>query len=151
MKATKLLSCKGPWLLSVLGKNRRKRPNYVVMLSNEIPDRNSMCFAMLCCSLDFCTCFSPFAFGFLASQSWQDLRTTSVRPPPPVSFRWIASLSPVPPRATYPGAYTAATTLVQINSLSIVCMSNIPICHVCSICLKSEKQTDALGWGGGRG
>lgn len=73
---------------------------------------------------------------------------TSVHPPPPVSFRWIPSLSPVPPCATYPSAYTAATNSVQTNNLPIVYTNNIPICDVCLLCQTSRERTDAPGRGG---
>lgn len=117
----------------------------------EIPDHNTMCFAMLCCLLVSFTCLftlccwlftaKPVVAGFMVHVG------TSAHPPPPVFFRWIASLSPVPPCATYSSAYTAATNSEQTNNLPIVYTNNIPICNVCLLCQPSREWTDAPGVG----
>lgn len=70
---------------------------------------------------------------------------TSVHPPPPVSFRWITSVSPC---AAYPSAYTAVTNSAQTNNLPIIYTNNIPICNVYPLCQMRREWTDAPGGGG---
>lgn len=73
--------------------------------------------------------YFPFATGFFSKPAVarpKDHVHTSVHPPPPVSFVWIPSLSPVPPCGAHLSAYTTGTNSVQTNTLPIFLYKSCP-------------------------